>query len=558
VRAARALLIPVVAAVLACAFPAAGYAQTQYTVTRFDDPPVGDCLPNDCSLREALDTFETEIVVLLPAGGQDYVVDSQLGLGQVLDVTIRGTGSGLATIRLNANSPQDRVISAGTNMTLQLSRVRITGGRDDDQGGGIEVNDGATLRMSDSEVVGNTAPSGGGIWSAGTLVLDRTTVAGNEATGDVSELGLGGGIAIGTGGATLTNTTVSGNRADQGGGIHTQQSMTLRNVSLVGNTVPAPSPNQNGGALFQQFPTGSGRQVIARNTLIARNVDGSCGGTLLFPIDSNNGLLDELNRSPGPSCNTDTVDNFLVANAMVAPSLAQNGGLTRTHALLAGSPAINAGASCLATDQRGVSRPQGAACDIGAYEATGATPPSGPPPDEELPDPVPHKNVNALPKSGTVKIKLPGSDKFVELTEGQQIPLGTTVDVRRGRVTIVAAAGAGQTADFYGGIFKLTQTKGSRPITVLSLVEKLSCPTGKASTAAKKKRKRRLWGDGRGRFRTKGRHSAATVVGTKWLVEDKCRSTLTRVVRGRVRVRDFVKKKNVIVKAGKKYVARAR
>ena len=48
------------------------------------------------------------------------------------------------------------------------------------------------------------------------------------------------------------------------------------------------------------------------------------------------------------------------------------------------------------------------------------------------------------------------------------------------------------------------------------------------------------------------------MVGTKWLVEDRCTTTLTRVVRGRVSVRDFVKKKTVIVKAGKKYVARAK
>jgi CSLREA domain-containing protein len=176
----------------------------------------------------------------------------------------------------------------------------------------------------------------------------------------------------------------------------------------------------------------------------------------------------------------------------------------------------------------------------------------------QLPAPVPGKNVNALPSSGTVKKKLPGSSTFVPLDEGEQIPLGTIVDVRTGRVTIVAAAGDGQTADFYGGIFKLGQTKGAKPITVLTLVEKLSCPKKKASAAAKKKKKRRLWGDGKGRFRTRGKHSAATVVGTKWLVEDRCTSTLTRVARGKVRVRDFVKKKTVLVKTGKKYVARAR
>ena len=93
----------------------------------------------------------------------------------------------------------------------------------------------------------------------------------------------------------------------------------------------------------------------------------------------------------------------------------------------------------------------------------------------------------------------------------------------------------------------------------MTLVEKLSCKSSKqANAAAKKKKKRRLWGNGTGRFRTKGKHSAATVVGTKWLVQDRCTSTLTRVARGRVRVRDFVKKKTVLVKRGKKYIARAR
>ncbi|HEX5617051.1 MAG TPA: choice-of-anchor Q domain-containing protein [Solirubrobacteraceae bacterium] len=173
----------------------------------------------------------------------------------------------------------------------------------------------------------------------------------------------------------------------------------------------------------------------------------------------------------------------------------------------------------------------------------------------QLPPPEAGESVNVEPE-GVVKIKLPGSDDFIVLAEGEQLPVGTVVDVRKGRVTLTAAGGG--EALFYAGIFKIAQGKGAKPLTTLQLVEKLSCPTGKAAAAAKKKRKRRLWGDGKGRFRTKGRHSAATVVGTKWLVEDRCNSTLTRVARGRVSVRDFAKKKTVIVKAGKKYVARRR
>jgi VCBS repeat protein len=214
----------------------------------------------------------------------------------------------------------------------------------------------------------------------------------------------------------------------------------------------------------------------------------------------------------------------------------------------------------VAADFNGDARPDLAASSYGAADTFSALLNPAPPPPQGLPDPVPHKNVNALPKSGTVKIKLPGEDTFVALTEGEQIPLGTTVDTRKGRVTIVAAAGGGQTSDFYDGLFKLSQTKGKKPITTATLVEKLSgCKSKKkASAAAKKKQKRRLWGNGKGRFRTKGKHSAATVVGTIWLVEDRCTSTLTRVRRGKVKVRDFVKKKTVTVRTGKRYIARAK
>ena len=178
-------------------------------------------------------------------------------------------------------------------------------------------------------------------------------------------------------------------------------------------------------------------------------------------------------------------------------------------------------------------------------------------PPPELPAPVAGQSVNALEAGGTVRIKLPGSNKYILLGPGQQIPVGTTIDTTKGRVTIVAAGE--QQATFYDGIFKLGQKSGAEPLTTLTLVDKLSCGGGgKASTAAKRKKKRRLWGDGAGRFQTKGKHSAATVVGTVWLVEDRCDSTLTKVRKGRVSVRDFVKKKTVIVKAGKQYVARAK
>ena len=177
--------------------------------------------------------------------------------------------------------------------------------------------------------------------------------------------------------------------------------------------------------------------------------------------------------------------------------------------------------------------------------------------------PVVGKVINAEPEGGIVKIKLPGKRKFRRMREGEQLPNGTIVDTRRGRITLIAAAnkkGGLARADFYDGLFKLTQSKGKRPITTLRLIEKLSCGGANkaATTAKKKKRKRRLWGDVKGRFRTKGSFSSATVRGTKWLVQDTCTTTLTRVKRGKVAVRDFVKRKTILVKAGKRYLAHKR
>jgi parallel beta-helix repeat protein len=511
------------ALVLAVAFPSAAAAQvTQVTVTRFDDPNPDGCDTNGCSLREAMNRFDTDLVVLLPSSTQDYVLDSALG-SQGLTRTIRGPAGGLATIRLAATAQESTVVSVGTSLTYTVHNVRITGGRNDESGGGVEVQATGMLNLVDSEVVGNRAQSGGGIWSAGTTNLERTTVAGNVATAN------GGGILV-EGSGTLTNSTVSGNTAATGGGVYTSGPLRLQNATIAANT---------GGGLHDL----QGESVMS-STLVAGNQGAACSG-------QPGGGAEEYNLADDATCGLDGPGDR-VAGAQIAP-LADYGGPTRTHALYAGSPAIDAvPAGCLLVDQRQVARTS--PCDIGAFE--GSIPGGAQPPGDDLPAPVAGESVNALPKSGTVRIRLPGRKRFVRLEEGRQIPVGTTVDTLKGRVTLVAAGG--QTADFYGGIFRIGQRKGARPLTTLTLAEKLSCPKAGKAIAAAKKKKRRLWGDGSGRFRTKGKHSAATVVGTKWLVEDRCKSTLTRVTQGRVAVRDFVKKKTVIVRAGKKYVAKAR
>ena len=214
------------------------------------------------------------------------------------------------------------------------------------------------------------------------------------------------------------------------------------------------------------------------------------------------------------SCGTPAVEPLIA-------SLADNGGPTNTHLPLAGSPAIDGGGTgCPAGDQRGNARPAGLACDVGAVETGIASPPSGggtqpPPGGEELPQPEAGESVNVLPKSGTVKVKVRGSNRFRELAEGEQLPVGTVVDTLKGRVTLVAAGG--QTADFYDGIFKIGQGKGAKPLTTLTLVEKLTLPEGRQGdgggqeeeAAPVGRRQRQVPDQGQAQRGDRGRHEVA-------------------------------------------------
>ncbi|HEX5617052.1 MAG TPA: choice-of-anchor Q domain-containing protein [Solirubrobacteraceae bacterium] len=516
-----------------------------YHVTANDDDGDGVCtdVPTDCTLRDAVAEAEPGDRVFVPAG--TYTLDGALGLiGEQI------VGENARTTIIDAGNNNERVLQA-TAGDSRVSGVTITGGEETIGGGVLVQGAGVSLTLTSVTVSGNFANQGGGVANVNaTLDIVRSTITDNDAKEPTVE-GEGGGIYSDGPNAetTVTNSTISANRAGSsetgslGGGVALfDGSFTARNVTFAGNTAGFSDnlTGGEGGSIYIDPPPFT-PTVLISNSIIDSFEFAGCSGT--FTGDHN--IVDD------SSCGS-SVSNPLLG------ALAINGGLTDTHAIGATSPAVDKGVGCESTDQRGLPRKR--ACDIGAYEFQGNLPPSGgqqpppPPGDKQLPPPVAGKNVNALPKSGTVKIKLPGSDTFVVLTEGQQIPVGTIVDARKGHVTLIAAGGG--EAEFYGGIFKVGQTKGAKPLTTLSLTEKLACPKGKASTAAKKKRKRRLWGDGKGRFRTKGKHSAATVVGTKWLVEDRCTSTLTRVVRGKVRVRDFAKKKNVLVKAGKKYVAK--
>jgi hypothetical protein len=176
------------------------------------------------------------------------------------------------------------------------------------------------------------------------------------------------------------------------------------------------------------------------------------------------------------------------------------------------------------------------------------------------PPPQLGRSVSVEPGAGTVTVRPPGGSAAT-LTAGDDIPLGSVVDTTKGTVVLTSAADAAgntQTAQFHGGVFKVTQTKGRAPVTELALKGTLSCSADRVVASGSRARSRRLWGSGHGHFRTRGRRSSATVRGTIWLTEDRCDGTLTRVKRGVVAVQDFGSRKTKLVRAGKSYLARAK
>jgi hypothetical protein len=176
--------------------------------------------------------------------------------------------------------------------------------------------------------------------------------------------------------------------------------------------------------------------------------------------------------------------------------------------------------------------------------------------------PVLGRSVGVSVVQGTVRVRVKGARRFRRLAPSEVIPTGSTLDTRKGRVRLVAAldgAGNTQTADFFSGFFKVTQRRSG--LVDLRLAGRLeNCGRSKrSSTAARKRKGRRLWGSGKGRFRTRGRRSAALVRGTEWLVYDRCdKSTYNAVRTGTVDVRDFGRKKTIRLTPGGRriYIAR--
>ena len=282
------------------------------------------------SLRQAIaDAQEGETIQFDPALAGQTITLTTGSLFVLRGMTIEGPTS--AGITISGNRANRVFHTTGTGVVLR--NLTITGGK--------------------------LITPGAGVFNGGTLTIDHSVITGNETTGAPTVPGFGGGVYNGSPGElTVINSTISGNTAaDGGGGIYSTAPLAIINSTIAYNDAGAGS-----GVSVLNGP------LLLRNALIANNAAADCA---VSPLPSSDIVTYEgTNLSSDASCGLDPA--MLVGDPMLGP-LASNGGPTQTHALLIGSPAVEAAAACtVTTDQRYVARPQlaGGACDIGAYEFT--------------------------------------------------------------------------------------------------------------------------------------------------------------------------------------------
>jgi len=355
-----------------------------------------DVNPGDgvCASATGLCTLRAAIMEANALAGPDTIVVAS----GTYTLTLQGAGENAAAtgdlditgnLVLNGFGAQTTIIDAAgidrafevhPGATVTIHAVTVRGGNPGAgvSGGGI-LNRG-TLTLSDSIVTANTGGNfGGGIHNLGTMTVTAVTVRNNATVG--SNLSGGGGGLFNEGSLQMNAVTVSGNTTQgRGGGIYNlDQALTLVNSTVSGNGA------LNGGGLFNRNGA-----VQSTNTAIVLNTASDNGGglwnfagtatlsntllsanTAATPADNCAGTIASSghNLSSDASCAFAAGTDFNSTGALLG-ALANNGGPTETHALLAGSPAIDAGSCSVAADQRGVSRPQGPACDIGPYEAS--------------------------------------------------------------------------------------------------------------------------------------------------------------------------------------------
>jgi CSLREA domain-containing protein len=351
-----------------------------YIPNKTADTNDGVC-DSDCSLREAVaaaNNHAGEDVILLHAGTYTLTATGPAtgNLDIQGDLILIGDNAGSAIID---GGGAGTIFSIPANVTVHMQDVTLRNGRSAGAGGAIHNNGDLTLEravLTGNSSVSGTAGAGlgGAIVSSGSgssLTISDSTIANNTAQS------AGGGIAAGAD-VSLTNVTVTGNRstADLGGGLYffTDIHGTINNATIAGNSAAV-----KGGGILVENNIFVGVSPKVTNSVIAGNtapVGPDCAGGL----DTSYDLVGNGADCVGPSAaNHDKVGTAASPLDARLGALAGNGGSTPTLALLTGSPAIDAGnpsppgsgtGACEAADQRGVRRPGGAACDLGAFEVS--------------------------------------------------------------------------------------------------------------------------------------------------------------------------------------------
>jgi CSLREA domain-containing protein len=339
---------------------------TAPVVNSLADDGDGTCTDTKCTLRDAIAFASAGATITFSVTGTITLAQGHLAI--LKNLTISGPGADQLAVDGNLSS-REFFVSYAPGTSAQAADVKVSGltmrnGFDalDPVGGGIK-HSGGTLTLTGVTISGNSASLGGGIYNdfnGGVLMITGSTIAGNRAT-------VGGGILIQGGGASrITNSTISGDSAEAGGaGIETGGFLTLANSTVSGNTTVSGMSTDFGGAgLGGHGPT------TLLNTIVSNNPQGgNCGG----PVTTDGGY----NVEDGTTCGFTAATSHSNMDPQLDPAgLVPNGGPTSTIALLSGSPAIdvippgtNACGTGITTDQRGVTRPFGAGCDVGAYEA---------------------------------------------------------------------------------------------------------------------------------------------------------------------------------------------
>ncbi|AVH64785.1 Calx-beta domain-containing protein [Nostoc sp. 'Peltigera membranacea cyanobiont' N6] len=381
---------------------------TTYIVTNTNDSGAG-------SLRQAIINANNdpgiETIIFDPTGifgdaTPDTITLTSGELNVTEGVIIQGTGANKLTISGNNAS---RVFNASAS--LSIDGLNITGGNaGNNNGGGIYSTN--TVTVSNSTISGNIAnTSGGGIYGTSSVIVSNSTISGNTANTS------GGGVYSSN--ATITNSTFSGNTANNGGGIYGTSSATVSNSTISGNiantsgggiytsittltnsTISSNTAKSNGGGIYSGGSTVSNSTIFGNtadsdnngsgngggifrsggtasisNSIIAGNIDPGNQGADVYGSNFNGNAYNLIGKIAGKLSGTlGTGTDIINPNPGLKP-LGDYGGSTQTHALNSSSPARNAGDPAynggLTTDQRGTgfNRIESGRIDIGAFES---------------------------------------------------------------------------------------------------------------------------------------------------------------------------------------------